>query len=544
MIIAGVEGESCLFSMLIVDDNRNDRMGITGLIKWDELDITVAGTAVNGLDGYEKAIQLHPDFILTDIAMPHMNGIEMTQKILEQLPETRFIYMSCYDDFKYMQSAIDMQVSAYILKPIKLHELSAAIMKVKAMRTAYLNMQHNERMVKKMLEESLPFLQEQFLKELIYKRFEDESSILGRAEYLKLNFSCRFYTVLSIQIDNYNLLFSNTPIGEKHTLIYGLKKLVEQTILNGIAGYALSDHLNAVTAIVFFREESEPEALEKLSEACNNCIEQANNVLNIGITIGISPFEQKLSAITEAYDHSEEAVQSKFYGTGNRMIFYSEVDESNPSVKYNLQTLKKEIDDYIEYGEGDSTEIITKYLKVSDEKNERASRSFAYAVMNILQTVLLENNLSFSTLFEDEFSLWKKLSLYETIIDIRQLLIHTLNAVKGILGKEDLSRNVSIADSIKKVIDERYADIKNINQVVKDIHICASHANAIFKQQTGQTIFDYLTWKRIEAAKKLLRDPYIKIYEIPEKIGYKTDAHFRLVFKQTTGKTPKQYQEM
>jgi len=99
-----------MFRMMVVDDNPNDRRGITELIDWGGLDIEIVGTAMNGELGFRKALELKPDFVLTDVAMPRMNGIKMTEKIREELPETRFIYMSCFDDVAYLQGKCDIAI--------------------------------------------------------------------------------------------------------------------------------------------------------------------------------------------------------------------------------------------------------------------------------------------------------------------------------------------------------------------------------------------------------------------------------------------------
>ena len=60
---------------------------------------------------------------------------------------------------------------------------------------------------------------------------------------------------------------------------------------------------------------------------------------------------------------------------------------------------------------------------------------------------------------------------------------------------------------------------------------------------TGKTISDYVIEKRMEEAKKLLSDPYVKVYEVAEKVGYKSKAHFSEIFKKSTGMTPKEFRQ-
>lgn len=533
-----------MFSVLIVDDNPNDRKGIIGLISWDDLEITVAGVASNGREGYEKAMELKPDFVLTDVAMPYLNGIEMTNKIKTELPDTKFIFMSCFDDVSYLQSAINLEVSAYVLKPIEIDELINAIKKIKIVRKNEMSKGENEQELKKLLKESLPLLQEQFVKELFYGKLTDEKEITDRVNYLNMNFIHKYYVVLFIQIDDFDLLYHNTPIEKKHFLIYSIQKCVEETIISNNTGYATSQQYNSIAIIKFFDSLSEKESLDELIECTNNCMETVNNKLGINITIGISTFAENLCELHVLFQNAEYAAKSKFYSKGNQIIFYSEVKKPDTVFQYNLQEIKQEIGSLIESGsEEDIFLLIEKYYKPGVQYPERYVKSLSYSIINIIQTILIENNKSFSDVFEDEMLIWRKLSLFETIVDIRQFLINILNSVRQIFMQSDRNAHQRIIEDIKEIIDTKYAEIENINQIVDSLFISASHANLIFKQSTGQTIFDYLISKRMEVAKKMLQDPYVKIYEIPEKIGYKANAHFRSVFKEFTGQTPKQYQD-
>lgn len=119
-----------MYRMLVVDDNDFDREGVCNLVDWKALGIEVVGTAINGEDGYAKAMELSPDFILTDVSMPRMNGIQMTKKIIKTNPGIRFIYMSCFDEFDYVQNAINLDVCDYVLKPVDLTKLEEAAKKV------------------------------------------------------------------------------------------------------------------------------------------------------------------------------------------------------------------------------------------------------------------------------------------------------------------------------------------------------------------------------------------------------------------------------
>jgi len=111
----------------------------------------------------------------------------------------------------------------------------------------------------------------------------------------------------------------------------------------------------------------------------------------------------------------------------------------------------------------------------------------------------------------------------------------------GSRAPENEGRDQRIVNDAKSIIDAGYGRFENVGQIVETLQISSSHANLIFKRHTGMTIFDCLIQRKIEAAKQLLHNPYVKVYEVAEQTGYKTNSYFTALFKQYTGVTPMQY---
>ncbi|MNE79296.1 HTH-type transcriptional activator Btr [compost metagenome] len=83
----------------------------------------------------------------------------------------------------------------------------------------------------------------------------------------------------------------------------------------------------------------------------------------------------------------------------------------------------------------------------------------------------------------------------------------------------------------------------SLETVAERLQISGIHLRTTFKKETGQSLLDYTTEYRIEAAKRLLAETDLKIYEIAERVGYKTSQYFSQVFKRCTGFQPKDYMQ-
>jgi len=84
-------------SILVVDDNPLIRRGVKQVLE-QERDIVVCGEAVDGRDAIDKAMDLHPDLIILDMAMPNMNGLQAADILHQIMPAVPMILFSMHAD--------------------------------------------------------------------------------------------------------------------------------------------------------------------------------------------------------------------------------------------------------------------------------------------------------------------------------------------------------------------------------------------------------------------------------------------------------------
>lgn len=115
--------------IIIVDDHLIFRQGLKSLITFENI-ANVIGEASNGKEFIELLSHLKPDLVLMDIDMPHMNGMEATQKALELIPDLKIIAFTMFGDEEYYYKMIDLGVKGFILKSSGINELEKAISEV------------------------------------------------------------------------------------------------------------------------------------------------------------------------------------------------------------------------------------------------------------------------------------------------------------------------------------------------------------------------------------------------------------------------------
>jgi two-component system response regulator NreC len=112
--------------ILIADDHTLLRNGICALLE-DEKDMTIVGEASDGREAVRLAMQLKPNVVLMDIAMPLLNGLEATRQIKREHPEIGVLVLTMYDHEEYFRQMLEVGASGYIIKRAAATELVSAI---------------------------------------------------------------------------------------------------------------------------------------------------------------------------------------------------------------------------------------------------------------------------------------------------------------------------------------------------------------------------------------------------------------------------------
>jgi DNA-binding NarL/FixJ family response regulator len=112
--------------IIIADDHALMRDGLKALLA-GELDMKVAGEASDGREAVRLYLQMRPDIVLMDIAMPELNGIEALRAIRERCADARVIVLSMHSDVEHVSRAFQAGASGYLLKEAAGTELKQAI---------------------------------------------------------------------------------------------------------------------------------------------------------------------------------------------------------------------------------------------------------------------------------------------------------------------------------------------------------------------------------------------------------------------------------
>ena len=87
--------------IVIIDDHQLFREGVKRILDFEK-SFEVVAEGDDGTEAMDLVENYHPDVVIMDINMPHMNGIEATQMLVERYPDTKVIILSIHDDENYV----------------------------------------------------------------------------------------------------------------------------------------------------------------------------------------------------------------------------------------------------------------------------------------------------------------------------------------------------------------------------------------------------------------------------------------------------------
>jgi DNA-binding NarL/FixJ family response regulator len=114
-------------TIVVADDDPQYREIVRLLLAAASDIMTIVGEAADGQEALAVVLRERPDIVISDLMMPHLNGIELTKRIRKELPQTKVILMSSYTEDAYRLMASDSGADVFVSKQVITTSLLPAI---------------------------------------------------------------------------------------------------------------------------------------------------------------------------------------------------------------------------------------------------------------------------------------------------------------------------------------------------------------------------------------------------------------------------------
>lgn len=501
-----------MWKVLLADDEPFVREGLRELISWEEMGFTLEGWYKNGKELLEHIPGQQPDVVILDIRMPVMGGLEAAKIISEEWPGIVIILLTAYSEFQYAKQAIDYQVKGYVVKRNVLEELPEVLLKMREqLERIHKGKSEKKDMLRYLLYESEYMDPLKESKSSVYRWFEE-------------HFSCFCLVVIKGYLGD----------GENRKAI---KEQMEEKICEGFAGWEVQVLAVSVMEYVVLvsMEEGNEEGLEAV---CCNLMKGNENLMVI-----VGRLYKSIDRISSAYSEVLDYLSTHFLDwnekdfnlilVGRESRFGKE--EISATVNGMLASMEKgdkektvrkidEFSAYIRYFS--DTQIRMACLMILTECC-RMCREFGWKEEEVLGIGQEEGE-------ERVFRSSSIASLAGWLKSCMLTVAERINAERA--DEEDL------VGRVKAFIEKNYTRKLTLDDVAEAVYVNRSYLSRIYKQKTGENLFNAINRRKIEEAKRQMAEGNRKIGEIAERVGVEDIAYFSKMFKRYTGCSPREYE--
>ena len=501
-----------IFKLLIVDDEATMRKGIANFMDWASIGCEVAGTASDGLEAIRFLQHNHTDIVITDIKMPEADGLAVAKYVFENMPETKIILLTGYADFKYAQTAIQYDVSDFILKPTNKKDLFSSVKN--AQQKIIASRKHTS-----IAQEEFTFLKDQLLQELTTGPFSPE--LAARLEQFRL--PLRHYITAAFRL----IPFEND--------ISSLKK-----IIIGEQQNAYCYRYNNLIITIYFLEQPCPAVPSYILNNCKEIAAIAFALDSRQVAVGISHCHSGAASFGAAVSESIHALTLDFYSENNISLFSdfanNETCDLTAENSLDLFQFENSLNNWLF---DDASCILNRMMAKfkTNFVNSQDAKNICTQIYYICCRVLIKKEVP-----SPEPDYLERIRTSSDIFTLEQTIYQLMEYTKKHFIRT-IGNQSRLIDNTIKYIHENLSGSLSLESIAEHLHISPSHLSRTFKKACNESLTEFINRARIGKAKDYLMHSDILSYEIAELVGYNDPAYFSSIFKKYTGLSPTDFKQ-
>ncbi|WP_171656385.1 response regulator transcription factor [Paenibacillus foliorum] len=513
--------------VMIVDDEVIIREGLSTVIDWRQLGFQFLEPAESAEEALERIPVEKPDLLLTDIRMEEMDGLTLAKEAKAMFPDLEVIMLTGYDDFSYMQQAIRNEVSDYLLKTSRPGDIIQAVLRaaqrIRSRWNSNSKVYHKEKEIRNHWFEKI---------------LAGDSGVdkLAWGEYFPLfkvseregKPSC-FQAVL-IKAEGWGNVDGSGLL---------LQFAVENMLREIVSCETLAGKRYLVAVMKYDEGKGQEECYCKLFPEIERLL-KCTLYCAAGTPVGT------IEEIGTSYKKALQVAKYWEIFTQERILGYERIGErkgwrtvssrqeenelsqlllANDSIRLN-QWIGTRVSEHMEHPE-------VTYESYSSYIQSLALSGFRWLERMAAEMEALKEGIADYSSFGEKGDavLRDKLQQYlETIMNA-----YHLSVSKG--------PSAYVQQAIAYIQQNIGNQKLSLHEAARYVHLHPGHFSEVFKRVTGTTFGDYLIQEKLELAKELLLDPFIKISEVAHSVGYEDVKYFSQQFKRYYSQTPSEYRE-
>ncbi len=545
-----------MFKVFLVEDEVVVREGIRRNIPWEQYGFEYAGDAPDGELALPLIRQIQPDLLITDIKMPFMDGLALSELVRREFPKTRIVIISGYDDFSYAQQAIGLGVEQYLLKPILKDKLAEILTALRQKMQAELEQQaYVARFAQEAREYELDSRRRFFEKLVVGGPTVSEITEAARSLGIDVNAPCYNIVLYSLSSKAFD---GSAP--ERYTdVLAQVQDQVTQFVVNHPEFILFRWNITTYAVLV----KGSPDDITRRTQACVGNIQDlcTGAVQDVGWHIAAGTPVARLGSLPACFADANRVLSYRYLCPDEHVLTEASIrsfrkGDSPSTGTGNVEIDRERIHLFLTGGTEQEIERFIDQLLLSAGEDAELPLYNKYLAMTICYAAA-EYLYSIGCRGEDFWPLETRQESGATGAEggkpqadretsspeaARKTAHRVLRQAIAKRDGENRKRQSNLLQQAIQFMDAHYREETiSLDRVARQVNISPNYFSAMFSQEMGQTFIEHLTGKRIDEARRLLRQTDLRSSEIAAAVGYKDPHYFSFVFRKVAGCTPSEY---
>ncbi|OUP58750.1 hypothetical protein B5F15_07005 [Butyricicoccus pullicaecorum] len=516
--------------VLLVDDDAMVRIGLKTLVDWSGHGYQLIGEAENGTQALEIARREQPEIVITDMKMPGMDGVALIRALQEIQPPPYVVALSGYDDFLLVREAMKQGAKDYLLKL----ELTP--------ETLLQSLAGAPDAPNYMPQPDQTMLRSRVLRDLIFHFYLNEDDLEKRLQEAGICWTGE--TVYCLLLKAGELFrFEEATEEECHTLLFSIRNIAEEIVGACLDAVSTEGKTGELYILGVLRPELAGQDADVLVEqTAHRLHDMLQQYVDVSCTIGIGQGENTAGGMAEACSRASDAMRSRFYRLNDPVIWWQadlcpQIEPETFSTTEARRLLTEGISSLSAETVDEAINLVQK-AAARQHWTQRNAYAVAFALAVTVQDCLEACGLDISSQMpRSHGDLLRWMDLHH-MGDVRDWLERLRQDLLEYIQKERADGKQAVVRRAQDILTQRFCGEITLPELAEQLDLTPGYLSALMKKYTGKTFSEYLTYLRIEQAKKLLRETNDKIYAVAVAVGYEDAFYFSRIFKRETGMTP------
>lgn len=446
--------------------------------------------------------------------MPHMTGIELAKWVYENRIGSKIVFLTGYKDFEYAKKAVEYNVNFYLLKPTQLSELYETFEKVREI------LDREKTQISK-IDNIKQLMRDQFFTNVFFgavRRREDIErmmNVLGG----EFDFEGNKYAVIKLEILHYDEYLKTIPKYGAEQIYYVIHNWFNLKFKN--IGYIPVYSFNQYITYIAYAKSG----LEEMIENTDDIKNEIYDIFNLNLRVSSSCIYN---------DVFELAEHNGIYASISR-----NADEGSADLVQFFEQQKILVSNIFAHDEQLAISLFESIVQELSVFDFDVQRNYVEYIFTNIHKKMVSLNIQ----LDSELSIMQKVSVKslrttEELLEWGREIIRKM--IENLRGNFEFSEN-NVINKAKEYINNHYNEDITLSGVANYVFLSSAYFSRLFKKHCNENFSDYLMRVRISKAAYLLENTSLKVYEIADRVGFKTLKYFYKNFKENMGVSPSEY---